>query len=440
MSGANTSEGACDDSTVIPFNLIANADAQSGSPLFTVFPAEIRAEIFALALRSFSDESKQYPFDSYWYRPGHTAPRRTELSLLTTCKRVYEEASKLIWKESSGNNEEAFWWGSTARRPPEYKGLPYARSVDENYDDVYDEDHDGMWDDVSWDGNNVVLVEELDEESGNYVLEDEVDGSGEEEVSLDESPTHQNESAAHPPEEDASAAVSIEEGPGDAIPISSVAIPGTIHAHERHIEDFLDSLSDVKRQQPDSPLQSTRQRAFTPAQWSKIRGIHIFPQMYAFSSRGFIRTFIQAKGLRPRTVKVTIRYTDCLASIVPEVDAYYFPESVDSFVIELESAEHKVELEGMVKEVLDDKKRWRWKRLDDVCLELDEDAGVKEWDWMGTTTFGEQKFAHHPEGDKMRYIVKVLTFSAMPTEVKWDGTPFERALAIKNYEASLKTN
>ncbi|KAH6874638.1 hypothetical protein BKA70DRAFT_1378810 [Coprinopsis sp. MPI-PUGE-AT-0042] len=303
--------------------LIANADAQSASPLFTIFPPEIRAEIFALALCSFSDTSNPYPFNSYWYRPGYTAPKRTEVSLLLACRRIYEEVRELIWKDGNGNDEQAFWWGSNDRRPQEYGGWSY--------------------------------------------------------------------------------------------------------------EFLRHSLTDVTRRVSNSPFQSNRQLKFTSAHWSRIRSIHIFPQMWAFLSRAFVRTFIQAKGLRPRTVKVTIRYTDWwyweanyplqLSSIVPERDAYYFPESVDTLIIELESAEHKkTELEDMVKEVLHDKEVWRWKRLDDEYLELDEGMGVKEWEWMGTTRFKDQpvRLPHHPEGDAMKYIVKVLTFTAKPTHVEWD--------------------
>ncbi|KAH6907931.1 hypothetical protein BKA70DRAFT_1104282 [Coprinopsis sp. MPI-PUGE-AT-0042] len=341
MPSSYTQESTSNARANAPVDLTAHADAQSTSPLFTVFPPEIRAEIFALAVSSFPDTSRPYDFTSYWYRPGHTAPRLTKLSLLATCKRIYTEAKDLVWQQGSGNDEETFWWGFDRRRPPE---------------------------------------------------------------------TH--------------------------------------HLFPRFLQHPFNSK---RRPHPDGPLQSSRQEAFTPSHWSRICRIHIFPQMFTFSSRAFIRTFIQAEGLRPRTVRVTIRYTDWwnwefnasldLASIVPEANAYYFPESVDTFIIELESAQHKKnELEGMVKHILDNKRTWKWKRLDDEYLEFDEDAGVKEWDWMGTTMFDGDKFAHHPQGETMEYIVKVLTFTAKPTQVEWDGTPFDRALAIKGYESSLRPN
>jgi hypothetical protein len=130
-------------------DLTINMDAQSASPLFTVFPPEIRAEIFTFALASFPDLSNPYPFKSYWYRPGYTAPKRTELSLLVTCKRIYDEAKDLVWKEGSANDEEAFWWGSVTRRPPEYRaGEGSLNSEASTFSDIdaYDREQD-LWED-----------------------------------------------------------------------------------------------------------------------------------------------------------------------------------------------------------------------------------------------------------------------------------------------------
>ncbi|KAH6874639.1 hypothetical protein BKA70DRAFT_1577173 [Coprinopsis sp. MPI-PUGE-AT-0042] len=106
--------------TKTPLDLSTDAYAQSASPLFTILPPEIRTEIFSLALSSFPDPSKPYPFDSYWYRPGYTAVRLTHVSLLATCKRINDEARDLVWKPGNGNDEESFWWGPNNMRPPEY--------------------------------------------------------------------------------------------------------------------------------------------------------------------------------------------------------------------------------------------------------------------------------------------------------------------------------
>jgi hypothetical protein len=36
---------------------------------------------------------------------------------------VYLEAKDLIWLPSTGNNEEAFWWGDGRSRPPEHREM-----------------------------------------------------------------------------------------------------------------------------------------------------------------------------------------------------------------------------------------------------------------------------------------------------------------------------
>jgi hypothetical protein len=117
-----------------------NVNPQVSSARCNTLPAELRREIFALSLSSFSDSQRPYPFDSYWYRPGYTAPKKTDLALLMTCKPVYNESGDLIWREGSGNEEEAFWWGDMDRRPPEYRmslcGPNYASIWDESDDEL----------------------------------------------------------------------------------------------------------------------------------------------------------------------------------------------------------------------------------------------------------------------------------------------------------------
>ncbi|KAH6907919.1 hypothetical protein BKA70DRAFT_1104297 [Coprinopsis sp. MPI-PUGE-AT-0042] len=496
MSSTNTGDDAID----APLDLTVGLNAQSASPLFTVFPPELRAEIFSLALASFPDTSSPYAFGSYWYRPGYTAPKRADLSLLLTCKSIYQEAKDLVWQKGGGNDEEAFWWGSDKRRPLDLyydhddmwgDGDPSADDsndeLDEygDVDDFYDPELYAGWDDgdlsaddsngeledhdsedgPTWEVDDDVVEEDLDEDLENDGLEDEPiwgmpddesaeeldEGFGQDDLEDDElgDGFMENDNFSgeidYEPGEEPDEELEHEDY-GDEYPSDEEPEPEDYEDEYPSDENY-----DVSEWHSDRPLQSERQKAFKSAQWSRIRSIHIFPQMYAFSSKAFIRTFIQAESLRPRTVKVTIRYTDWwnweskaaldLVSIIPELDAYYFPESVYTFIIELETAEHKKkELEGMVKQVIEGKQTWRWKRLDNEHLEFDEDVGVKEWDWMGTTTFDWEKFAHHPKGDTMKYIVKVLTFTAKPTQLEWDGTPFDRALAIKDYEASLEPN
>jgi hypothetical protein len=85
----------------------AATNYQLQSPLFGVLPGEIRNDIFALALMSYEDEAATYPKDSYWYRPGFSAPSKSESALLRTCKAAYAECQKVFFRDS----EWAFWFG-----------------------------------------------------------------------------------------------------------------------------------------------------------------------------------------------------------------------------------------------------------------------------------------------------------------------------------------
>jgi hypothetical protein len=82
---------------------------QAQSPLFGLLPGEIRNEIFALALLQYEDDADAYPEDSYWYRPGFTAPRRSYSGLLQTCKLAYTEGRQVFLEQL----EWAFWFGKS---------------------------------------------------------------------------------------------------------------------------------------------------------------------------------------------------------------------------------------------------------------------------------------------------------------------------------------
>lgn len=86
---------------------LATYHPQKQSPLFGVFPGEIRNKIFAFALLQYEDNAAAYPEDSYWYRPGFKGPKRGNSSLLRTCKLAYAEGQKVFLEEI----EWAFWFG-----------------------------------------------------------------------------------------------------------------------------------------------------------------------------------------------------------------------------------------------------------------------------------------------------------------------------------------
>ena len=90
---------------------------QDSSPLFTILPAEIRNDIYALSLESDdrSDEGSQaYLRHAFYYRPGYKKPRCIPTALLQTCQQIHAEASLLPAKV----NEHTFWFH---RAPPHLK-------------------------------------------------------------------------------------------------------------------------------------------------------------------------------------------------------------------------------------------------------------------------------------------------------------------------------
>ncbi|KAJ8114440.1 hypothetical protein OPT61_g3676 [Boeremia exigua] len=83
-------------------------NSQLQSPLFGTLPGEIRNQVFSLALMQHDDEADTYPTDSYWYRPGFSAPQKSNSALLQTCKMAYAEGQKVFLSEL----EWAFWFGT----------------------------------------------------------------------------------------------------------------------------------------------------------------------------------------------------------------------------------------------------------------------------------------------------------------------------------------
>lgn len=70
----------------------SNANPQQGCPLFGRIPAELRNEIFNLALTVYTGKQVPYEKSSYRCRPGFLyADVRIDTALLCTCRRVYKE-------------------------------------------------------------------------------------------------------------------------------------------------------------------------------------------------------------------------------------------------------------------------------------------------------------------------------------------------------------
>ncbi|ORY19690.1 hypothetical protein BCR34DRAFT_551521 [Clohesyomyces aquaticus] len=93
---------------------------QTQSPLFGKLPAEIRNEIFALTVTEDEDLSKPYGRQTYYWRPEFRGPRRFNVALLRTCKRIWLETRPLPHKLLR-NLPWAFFLAEENRRPPEYR-------------------------------------------------------------------------------------------------------------------------------------------------------------------------------------------------------------------------------------------------------------------------------------------------------------------------------
>ncbi|KAK6850714.1 hypothetical protein PG995_008859 [Apiospora arundinis] len=70
-------------------------DEQSQCVLFRAIPSEIRTLIYEYALAPHDDLTKQYAKDRMYCRPGQSYHPKTEIALLQTCKRIFQEAQLL---------------------------------------------------------------------------------------------------------------------------------------------------------------------------------------------------------------------------------------------------------------------------------------------------------------------------------------------------------
>lgn len=100
------------DLNIIEFNR-SNFCEQVQSPLFSVFPGEIRDRIFAYTLAEFEDTSAAFDNNSCYRRPEYAAPRRSDTALLRTCQRVYQEAFFYPFTLA----EQILWLAWNSRRP-----------------------------------------------------------------------------------------------------------------------------------------------------------------------------------------------------------------------------------------------------------------------------------------------------------------------------------
>ncbi|KAK5988783.1 hypothetical protein PT974_10273 [Cladobotryum mycophilum] len=91
---------------------------QSDSPLFKLFPPEIRSKIFQYTLTDYEDTSSQskYEESTCYTRPSYFARRRTSAELVQTCRAVYRET----WFLPVILREQVIWLAQSDRQPPFY--------------------------------------------------------------------------------------------------------------------------------------------------------------------------------------------------------------------------------------------------------------------------------------------------------------------------------
>ncbi|KAK8084695.1 hypothetical protein PG997_005966 [Apiospora hydei] len=88
----NAEDFSVSEPAKIDFN---GMDEQSQCVLFCSIPSEIRTLIFEYALAPHDNLAKPYAKDRMYCRPGQLYHPKTDISLLQTCKRVFQEARVL---------------------------------------------------------------------------------------------------------------------------------------------------------------------------------------------------------------------------------------------------------------------------------------------------------------------------------------------------------
>lgn len=94
--------------------------SQGQSFLFRL-PAEVRDLIYDHALAPFEDRDQRYKEGNIFVRPGYRAIRKSDLRLLRTCKRAYNEAAAKPWALADWT-----FWLTTIDRAPDHSMTKYA--------------------------------------------------------------------------------------------------------------------------------------------------------------------------------------------------------------------------------------------------------------------------------------------------------------------------
>ncbi|KAK8206084.1 hypothetical protein HDK77DRAFT_448660 [Phyllosticta capitalensis] len=93
----------------------SQAHPQQQSPLWGKLPAEIRNQIFELAVSQHFDETREYPVGSYYRRPGYTHAFKVCTALLQTCRLAWLEAHSIPMRSAT-----IPIWEHQERGPPKW--------------------------------------------------------------------------------------------------------------------------------------------------------------------------------------------------------------------------------------------------------------------------------------------------------------------------------
>ncbi|KAL2836804.1 hypothetical protein BJX68DRAFT_259804 [Aspergillus pseudodeflectus] len=104
---------------------------QPTSPLFSTLPPELRHQIFTYTLTQCEDTEPAHVYsrETYWARPGYSAPLKTHTALLRTCKLAYAEG----WWMPLAFAEQVFYLTADERAPPRIGGGRIERRAFERF-------------------------------------------------------------------------------------------------------------------------------------------------------------------------------------------------------------------------------------------------------------------------------------------------------------------
>lgn len=331
----------------VPSSTSPTMNLQLQSPLFGKIPAEIRNEIFDLALKESYIPGEEYERETYYTRPGFLGKKKVHTELLRTCKRVYEETKTVPFRDL----EVCFWLGNRERTPPGIINFLFVHILCH-----------------FWERRTPIKI------YGGYV----VCGFRFEHCNADKYPecmTARNQVQQLPRNNTFSAAQWGRIKYVRVIPqmyaFNSIHLPGIFQTYPSNRYTYGSRIQLT-------PTMVTVTFRYTDWWfWEDNAPLKLGDEYHEGRNWKYIK----------------------------------FPESVEKVVMELETREgKKKELEHLIQRIFRNSEAWIFKRNDGKVLRVkDGEGAVGEWAWSGPTKFRpNERFPHHGDEESMRYVVKVL--------------------------------